>query len=800
MLMRTPSPRRSDAVPGLPSATSTLLDALRWLSVSIVCVPVTMGAVMVIQRKFPPRLATLAIALFLVFVAGSALLAGAYGYAGRVPQYSGFAPALFGLFFYFYADRRYLSVRSRWLGLFYTVAVIGPLGKPGNPTSLAGHAILFQIALHVLNFIGDVLAVLIVCSAIIPQVYGRIKRPLPPNDRTAPHWLGQASGVLATAFLALLLVVAISPPDAHTPVPPIALLVVRAAPLTLLALLPVVAAFALARGQRYDRAALVRHATIYGALITVLAVLYAASLVAIHLLYTLLFALPPAYEPDLAQFFLVLTALLLIAIYGSLRPWLRTLLDQRFFPRAHAVTQALAAFQAALRGPLAPADLYEQLATTVRRAVAPDLTLLWGRISASDAARITERAHATARVASLTGEGATGPEPAAPGGTYLLQLYAQPEPAEPQAANIIAIAPGDPLALTLAPEIGPVALAALPSRSAAGHALLHAGVALALPLARPAGTVGLLGLGPRADGAAYSFDDREFLAACAELAAPPLYDAQERHTQEAEERERERVEQELRTAQRIQQALLPRATPTLEGWRLATFYQPAREVGGDFYDFLSLPGGRLGLVLGDVSGKGIPAALIMATTRSMLRAVAATADEAAAPGAVLRRVNQLLCGDLPGGTFVTCFYGLLDPASGTLRFANAGQDLPALRRADSSVCELRATGMPLGLMPESAYEEREAQIDRGASILFYSDGLVEAHNARREMFGFARLASAIGADPGGAPAISALLRDLASFAGATWEQEDDITLVTLERAPQTEPTLAASAPDVAAAP
>jgi serine phosphatase RsbU (regulator of sigma subunit) len=131
--------------------------------------------------------------------------------------------------------------------------------------------------------------------------------------------------------------------------------------------------------------------------------------------------------------------------------------------------------------------------------------------------------------------------------------------------------------------------------------------------------------------------------------------------------------------------------------------------------------------------------------------------------------------------FVTCFYGILDPASGRMRFANAGQDLPYLRGADARVREVLARGMPLGLMPGMVYEESEVGLGPGDGVLFYSDGLVEAHDPRRTMFGFPRLSAFLGReDPEGGP-ISGLLRELAAFTGAEWEQEDDITMVALRR-------------------
>ena len=150
----------------------------------------------------------------------------------------------------------------------------------------------------------------------------------------------------------------------------------------------------------------------------------------------------------------------------------------------------------------------------------------------------------------------------------------------------------------------------------------------------------------------------------------------------------ERIEQELRIARLIQQTLLPKTLPKLTGYDIAAYYQPAREVGGDFYDFLRLQDGRLGLVMGDATGKGMPAALVMAAARSMLRAVAQSSDS---PGEVLKRANEALVADIPPNMFVTCFYAVLDPETGRLRYANAGHDLPYLRH-DGDIEELRARG------------------------------------------------------------------------------------------------------------
>jgi serine phosphatase RsbU (regulator of sigma subunit) len=242
---------------------------------------------------------------------------------------------------------------------------------------------------------------------------------------------------------------------------------------------------------------------------------------------------------------------------------------------------------------------------------------------------------------------------------------------------------------------------------------------------------------------------------------------------------RQSIEQELRLARSIQQAFLPEEVPTLEGWQISPLYQPAREVGGDFYDFHRLSGGRVGLVVGDATGKGVPAALVMATTCGMLRAVSQASDSSS-PGEMLRRVNEALVPSIPDNMFVTCFYAILDPHSGSLRYANAGHDVPYRHRSGVAE-ELRARGMPLGLMPGMTYEEQEIVLDAGEAALFYSDGLVEAHHPNGEMFGFPRLQMLVAEHAQKESLEEALLEELYSFVGEGWKQEDDITLLTLRR-------------------
>jgi predicted ester cyclase len=241
--------------------------------------------------------------------------------------------------------------------------------------------------------------------------------------------------------------------------------------------------------------------------------------------------------------------------------------------------------------------------------------------------------------------------------------------------------------------------------------------------------------------------------------------------------ERERVEQELEVARSIQQASLPKEVPQLEGWQVAPFYQPAREVGGDFYDFHLLSEGRLGLAVGDATGKGVPAALVMSTTCGMLRLAA---QSYSSPGQMLQRVNEALFPYIPANMFVTCFYAILDPNSASLSYANAGHDLPYVRRGGDCE-ELRARGMPLGLMPQMSYEEKDVTLEAGDGVLLYSDGLVEAHDPKREMFGFPRLQRLVTEHNEQRSLVDFLMEELHAFVGEGWEQEDDITLLTLRR-------------------
>jgi serine phosphatase RsbU (regulator of sigma subunit) len=339
------------------------------------------------------------------------------------------------------------------------------------------------------------------------------------------------------------------------------------------------------------------------------------------------------------------------------------------------------------------------------------------------------------------------------------------------------LASNDPLVGYLLSEASAVDITALELDSPAMEELKAAGVSLVVPLISSGNLIGLVNLGPRLSERGYSSEDRRLLNALAGYAGPALRVGQLVRQQQVEARNRERFEQELKIAQIIQQQFLPKSVPDLPSWHVAAFYRPARTVGGDFYDFIELPDGRVMFVVGDVTDKGIPAALVMASTHALLRSAA---PRLISPGAVLTHVNDLLCADIPAHMFVTCLALVLDPATGQIEFANAGHDVPYVRTAHG-VAELRARGMPLGLMPGMEYEEKSFRFQPGDCALLHSDGLAEAHAPDREMFGFPRVSELAGRGASGEALIDLCLTELGAFTGPDAEQEDDITLVSLQR-------------------
>jgi len=242
--------------------------------------------------------------------------------------------------------------------------------------------------------------------------------------------------------------------------------------------------------------------------------------------------------------------------------------------------------------------------------------------------------------------------------------------------------------------------------------------------------------------------------------------------------------QELALAGRVQASLLPR-TPSLPGWELTAVLRPARQTAGDFYDFIQLPAGRLGIVIADVADKGMGAALYMALSRTLVRTYAA--DYADAPEQVLRAASARMLSDAGAGMFVTVFYGILDPASGWLVYCNAGHNPPYLisAQAATAVRPLGRTGMALGVVEGATWHQEKVHIGRDDLLLLYTDGVVEAQNRDKELFGRDRLLEVVQGQAGrpAADTQAAVLAAVHDFAGSE-AQFDDITLVLVRREPQ----------------
>ncbi len=232
-----------------------------------------------------------------------------------------------------------------------------------------------------------------------------------------------------------------------------------------------------------------------------------------------------------------------------------------------------------------------------------------------------------------------------------------------------------------------------------------------------------------------------------------------------EQRQREEMTREAREARLIQQALLPKASPSVAGFTVSGLSIPVGAVGGDWYDFIPMDKGRWGLVLADVSGKGTAAALLMSATRGILRSLA---EAACCPGEVLTKLNRLLVEDFPAGRFVTMIYGVLDPAKRTLTFANAGHLRPLLITGGSAQFLDVERGIPLGLGP-GGFSEVEVNLPVGSRLVFYSDGITEAENPMDEEYGLARLQEHFSRTDASA---ESLLADVRSFANGAGLRDD----------------------------
>ena len=240
------------------------------------------------------------------------------------------------------------------------------------------------------------------------------------------------------------------------------------------------------------------------------------------------------------------------------------------------------------------------------------------------------------------------------------------------------------------------------------------------------------------------------------------------------------LQNELSVASGMQQSILPTVYPNGDDFQSFASMEPARNVGGDFYDFMRLDNGRVGLAIADVSDKGVPAALFMMSSRTLLKGAAIGNEE---PGDTLKEVNDLLCDDNDAFMFVTLLYAVYDPATGELSYANGGHNSPVVVHSDGSSTVLEMTGgIALGVMPDFEFAQSSTMLEPGDTLVFYTDGVTEAMNEAGEEYGMDRLCEVLAS----APSIEAeevnraIFKSIREFAGDA-PQSDDITCLTLHR-------------------
>jgi serine phosphatase RsbU (regulator of sigma subunit) len=501
--------------------------------------------------------------------------------------------------------------------------------------------------------------------------------------------------------------------------------------------IPVCIGISINRHRLWDIDHLVNRAIIAGVLTITLAAVYAASVISLS---QILLWITGREEDAIVA---AISTLGISVLFVPLRRRIQDLIDRRFYRQRYNAELTLAALSISLREEVDLEMLLKGLITLVQNTLHPAQISIW----------LCEQAETRAGNQKSHGR------------PSLIQAWIKPD---------------DPIVPFFLANPNILEIRHFNLASPTVTALKQANVSISIPLIGQGQFVGLINLGNRLGGQDYSIDDTYLLTILANQAAPALRVAQLVCQQQQELVERERVEYEMNVARMIQQNFLPKQLPDLADWQVAAFYQPARAVGGDFYDFHHYPDGRMGFIIGDVSGHGIPAALMMVNIRSTLRDAARKYDS---PGTILKHANNHICQEMPQSMFATCLYAILDPAGGEIVFANAGHNLP-MRWANNQIEELWSAGYPLGIMENVEYEECYATIHPQECLLLFSDGIVEARNSDREMFGEERIKEVIARNTGDARAIiDELLKTMTLHLGEDAEQEDDVTIVSLHHAP-----------------
>ena len=290
------------------------------------------------------------------------------------------------------------------------------------------------------------------------------------------------------------------------------------------------------------------------------------------------------------------------------------------------------------------------------------------------------------------------------------------------------------------------------------------------PLKNEDNVLGFISLDTQKVSPSYNKDALTLLAGIANFASLAIANARLQNELVTQER----VEQDLRNARRIQHSFLPQQSPSVTGYEFAEWYNAAHEVGGDFYDFIELPDGKLGITIGDVSGKGISAALLMAKLTGNIRVLAATG---APPEELLRRLNASFASS-QSDIFVTLLYAVLDYDRHLLAIANAGHYAPLVRRADCTVVEACCEGgYPLGILEDTEFPRAEFRIEAQDGVCMFTDGIVEAMNEQMEPYGNQKLERTLSEAPASPRAILERVQQSVWEHTGSAEQSDDLTLL-----------------------
>lgn len=304
----------------------------------------------------------------------------------------------------------------------------------------------------------------------------------------------------------------------------------------------------------------------------------------------------------------------------------------------------------------------------------------------------------------------------------------------------------------------------------------EARMAYALPVFNETSYVGLLLLGPRLDRKPLSEADRDFIVSLSQQAAVAV----ENVRLQKEMVEKERMERELQLAREIQQKLLPKTVPVVDQYEIGVEMRPYYDVGGDFFDFITLDGGQLSICLADVSGKSLPASMIMSTAQATLRALNSFPYNS--PRDVIKKLNMQMCMSTQSNKFVTMFYAVLDPKTNTMEYINAGHNPPILMRGDEKVEFLRDGGMVIGLFPDVEYTVGKVHFQEGTELLIFTDGLSEVMDEDGEEFGDDRLVKAFLGLRGRGSASEAkdeLINQVLTFSSG--RMVDDLTVMLIRR-------------------